>query len=492
MRASKKYLILIAATTFTTVFLSWDHSNDSIKEVNTPLWSYLHNKDFQGFTEAEMAAFGADDDRYFSPGSNRKHPTAEDVFIQRIPGDNNHLLMMAFYSKENYSGQFVTINNGASSLIFRDDGKGDDKKAGDGFYTTKITVDVKEFRQKALNVIGEMKKNGYKPFHFVHRAMVYDPDIEESFDLQKMDRNEAVSISGLTNALSSDLTTTNAKLNNIRTNSMIITDLAVVEDSTRTWNSCAQKGNIDGPWTFKIIMKQLASRDTANIATDAQVSDFVKNWLNNWATTQVINEDTVAARTLVNTTIINPWLTKSKNAGAPVGQLDMRFAPFKLLAIVNRFDLRDGEKDGIPGSPVGEGRFVFCLIRNNCLIALKMTVILEYGVNKPATCTDKQAWAQQWYALKDLPVGSSEYNQALENITDQFSLCGSTPARPNQSSLDQLRTNEIALSDTPRTWEMREFVLDSATGMLRENTVTQSPANKYNAQVANEDVQRMV
>ena len=120
----------------------------------------------------------------------------------------------------------------------------------------------------------------------------------------------------------------------------------------------------------------------------------------------------------------------------------MRFAPFKLIAIVNRFDLRDGGVHGIKGSPVGEGRYVFCLINSTCNAALKMGVIFEFGVNKPNTCDAKKAWAQQWVNLKDLPIGSSQYNQALQNITDQYSLCGTNPIRPNQSSLDQLRTNE--------------------------------------------------
>ena len=138
-------------------------------------------------------------------------------------------------------------------------------------------------------------------------------------------------------------------------------------------------------------MKQLASTDPAHIATDAQVSDFVKNWLNKWATDQTINGDIVAARTAVNTKILNPWLNKSKNAGAPAGQLDMRFAPFKLIAIVNRFDLRDGGVHGIPGSAVGEGRYVFCLINSTCNAALKMGVILEFGVNKPNTCDARES-----------------------------------------------------------------------------------------------------
>ena len=91
-------------------------------------------------------------------------------------------------------------------------------------------------------------------------------------------------------------------------------------------------------------------------------------------------------------------------------------------------------------------------------------------------------------------MAAAEYNQALQNITDQYSLCGTNPNRPNQSSLDQLRTNEQTLSSAnPGIWEMREFVLDpSGSGFLKENTVAQNPADKYNAQVNNADVQRMV
>jgi len=283
-------------------------------------------------------------------------------------------------------------------------------------------------------------------------------------------------------------------LDAIRTHSVLITNLAVIEDPARTWNSCTQKGKFDGPWTFNTIIRQLASKDPAHIATDAQVSDFVKNWLGKWTTNQIVNGDTIAARTLVNSKILTPWLTKSKNAGAPSGQLDMHFAPFKLLAIVNRFDLRDGGVHGIPGSGVGEGRFVFGLISSACDEALKMGVIFEFGVNKPNTCDARQAWAQQWINLRFLTIGSSEYNQALQDITNQFALCGTNTKKPNQSSLDQIRTNEQALSSAnPGIWEMREFVLDpSGSGFLKQNTVAQNPADKYSAMVDNANVQRMV
>ena len=487
----KKYssvLLMILAV----LFLSWDHFNHSKKGSKDLSASF--RQDEMNLTNEEMALISENEEN-----ESNHVPPAEDVLVQRIPGDNNHLLMIAFYSKENYSEKFLTLWNG-SGIVFRDDGEGFDKKAGDGLYTARITADVIAFRTEAASMAEKMKKSNYKASRYDHRIMIYDPDASESFDVQKFDANEAVSVSGLTDALSDDLSggsTINAALaapttlDSIRKNCMVITDLKVVEDSTRTWNLCALTGNAKGPWTFGTLMRQLASRNPTHIASDSAVSVFVKKWLNLWAVEQVINSDTVKARTLVSK-ILNPWLNQSNNAGAPTGQLDMRFAPFKLIAIVNRVDLRDGALNGIPGSPCGEGRFVFCLIKNDCSRAQSMTIIFEYGINKPATCSDRKAWAQQWINLKNFTVGSKAYNQALQKITDQFTKCGSNPSHPNQSSLDQLRTNDVALSPNPKIWELRQFVLDSVTGKLKEEAVSQTPADKFNAKVVNNDVKVMV
>jgi len=469
---------------FAIVLLSWDHLNDSKTRLKQfPVSGAYHNLDLMN---DEDLAFHSEMDDEFLTDSN-KAPAAEDVLIQRIPGDDNHVLLMAYYSKENYSEQSLTLKDG-SGIVFRDDGKDFDKKAGDGIYTARISADVNEFRKQALSMREQMSKSNYKPFRYVHRAMIYDPDAAESFDAQQFDANQAVSVSGLTNALSTDLstaaTTKPTTIDSIRQNSILITNLKVVEDPSRTWNSCSQVGNIKGPSTFGTLMRQLASKSPTSIATDAALSTFVKNWLNIWATNQIINGDTVKARTLVNS-VLTPWLSESQNSGSPVGQLDMRFAPFKLMAIVNRFDLRNDTR------PCGEGRFVFCLIKSDCSRALQMTVIFEYGINKPIDCNTEKSWAQQWINLKNFTLGSSAYNQALKNITDQFTLCGTNPNKTNQSSLDQIRTNDVTLSPNPKIWELREFVLDGTSGGLKETTVGQNPADRYDAQVVNANVQRM-
>ena len=163
----------------------------------------------------------------------------------------------------------------------------------------------------------------------------------------------------------------------------------------------------------------------------------MKNLFNNFNKLKIINSDSVYPRKLVNSKILDPWLAKSLAAGSPVGQLDMKFAPFKLTSIVNRFDLRER----FSGIPAGEGRYTFNLINSTCTDKEDFTVVIEYAVNVPDNCDSLRLWAQQWYNLKNYGVGSATYNQLLNTITDKYSLCGSNPAKTNQSSLQTFRTN---------------------------------------------------
>lgn len=124
--------------------------------------------------------------------------------------------------------------------------------------------------------------------------------------------------------------------------------------------------------------------------------------------------------------------------------------------------------------PENEGRFVFNALTSNCN-AMQFTVIFEYGINKKG-CAAIKAYAQQWESLNTLALGSAAYNAALENITKQFSLCGTNTSKPNQSSINQIRTNERAIS---APWELREFNL-MTNGQLALVNVKQEPQVKYN------------
>jgi hypothetical protein len=168
----------------------------------------------------------------------------------------------------------------------------------------------------------------------------------------------------------------------------------------------------------------------------------------------------VPKRSRIKSLIIDPW----KQAGG--GKFDLAKAPFRLLAIVNRVDLRNSASSS---SSAGEARFVFGALGPGCQ-PLEFTVIFEFGIQRN-DCEAVKDWARQWFDLGSLELGSGEYNAALEAITEQFVRAGAAPSKPNGSALNQLRTNEIAVGGE---WELREFNL-SATGALKQVTVKMTP-----------------
>ena len=224
---------------------------------------------------------------------------------------------------------------------------------------------------------------------------------------------------------------------------LMITDLGVVEDTARTTSG--------GVWTFRHLMEAMAP-------TAAQAPALAESLFSSWLVDQSAGGFPVPARTAVQSEVLDSWPRIN-------GQLDLDSAPLRLLAIVNRIDVRD-----LSQGRAGEGRFVFGVLTSN---GLPFTVILEYRL--PATTeADVLAWAGRWHELGGLQLGSSAYNQALEAITEQFAGRNAEPARVNGSALSQLRTNEVALSFP---WELREFTLSPTTGLFREDTVKLTPDN---------------
>jgi len=203
----------------------------------------------------------------------------------------------------------------------------------------------------------------------------------------------------------------------------------------------------------------------------------------------VINTFTVRNRfDGVNEQILNVWPKLAD------GRLDLAKAPFRLLAIVNRIDLRGNSVYG--STNAGEARMVFGLLR--CVPAppppivheaQKFMAIFEYGIKK-STCADVRDWAQKWHALGLIALGSSGYNPALQAITDQFTLRDADPSKlPNESALNQLRTNEFAIAransaGTDTDWELREFKICRDTsacglGQLEQTTIAQTPDSSF-------------
>ena len=250
---------------------------------------------------------------------------------------------------------------------------------------------------------------------------------------------------------------------------LFITDVSVVDDCLRTtWGPCIGTPvapATQGAWTFGARIASIAG--TTNAAT---LSTFTINWLNQWAVAQTINGDTVPARPNVQTLIIDPWLAASGSKTT----LDMKKAPFRLLAIVARLDLR--ENAGYSGgSSAGEGRFIYDLLDANGNTT-NFLVIFEYGLDA-ADCNAVLKWANAWHGLGAFSFGPS-YNAALQSVTDGFATIGASPGKLNGSAINQVRTNDFHLL---RLWELREFKLSALTvsgspSPLVQATVAQTPA----------------
>ncbi len=242
---------------------------------------------------------------------------------------------------------------------------------------------------------------------------------------------------------------------------LVITDVSAVDDAHYTaWAPGRSDTDAQGAWSFGRLIDNMVDE---RLRTPWGRSQFVLRWLRQWESEQVVNGHTVPARPRMRTLITEPWRAASGCTGLDVlCELDFSQAPFRLLAIVYRPDLRR-----VPGHRssgyAGQGRFVFGALGPSGE-RLPFTVIFEYQL--PAQHgRDILAWAERWHALGRVPFGP-EYNARLHEVTSQFSRRGAFPRGRNGSALLQIRTNEVPLSPVePKVWEMRQFTL-APNGLL--------------------------
>ncbi len=339
------------------------------------------------------------------------------------------------------------------TVVLADDGKGFDKVAGDGLYTALGSMDIEAARERlarlaesktAMPVSAWRDRSRFPVDARPPRAL--EPGVQVPWELWGDPADVSAS------------------------HSLMITDLGVVEDPTRTSAACGQPSK--GPWSFGYLMEQMANTPVTGVSG----SQFARVWLDRWMSAQVVNYWHVRPRALMQTEIIDPWIAASGGPGSP---LDLSKAPFKLLAIVNRVDLRDQAVYGVGSG--GELRFVFMHVRNGCAspTSVPFQVILEFGA-PASSCANVKAWARQWKALDTLPLGSPAYNAALEAITRQVVVANAASGRPNGSALNRIRTNETRLSSGNYLgeWELREFQIDPTSHLLVQATLgTQTPTH---------------
>jgi hypothetical protein len=242
-----------------------------------------------------------------------------------------------------------------------------------------------------------------------------------------------------------------------------IRHVSVVDDPIRT---SMTGGPADDPrtgaWSFGRLMERLSP-------TAAQAPDVTEAMFRTSLTDQTVNSFTIPARPNMDPFVLQPW-PRTAN-----GKLDLTKAPMRLLAIVNRLDLKD-----LDAGKGGEGRIVFGVTDQDGN-PLEFTVIFEYLL--PAKNeAEWRAWVDAFHALQTLPFPSEQYNAALQAITDKFDGRNSVPTMVNGNGIIDIRTNEVALLDgfggpAPRfasPWQLREFRPSATTGFMAPFPIAQT------------------
>jgi hypothetical protein len=211
----------------------------------------------------------------------------------------------------------------------------------------------------------------------------------------------------------------------------------------------------NGAWSFRGLMERMAPTPA-----QADVDRLVRSFIESWLTDQTINGEVVTSRPVANSLIISQFLI----AGSSPHSFDLSHAPFRLLAIATRSDLRSAS-DG------GELRFIFGLTSGGS--PQPMTLIVEYKLPFTALLDTPAKWASKLHELDALDPAASDdaFGAKLQEITDIVTARGASPSRPNGSAVSQIRSNEIALAIP---WEMREFNMNSS-GVMAPATTKNSP-----------------
>ena len=232
--------------------------------------------------------------------------------------------------------------------------------------------------------------------------------------------------------------------------------LRSVEIVNRAIVGDARSSNLtNGAWSFRRLIENMASSNLP-AATDP----FLRGIFESWLTDQFVNGELLTSRPAVQSQILAQFEVPNTSPR----QFDLSRAPFELIAIASRIDLRSTTTGG-------EGRFVFAL--KGPFGNQSMTLITEFALPLRGALSTPALWAAKWHELDALdPVTQqAAFATKLQEITDAFSARGSMPGRPNGSAINQIRTNEIALNGP---WQLREFRMN-ASGLVQPAITAVSP-----------------
>ncbi len=527
--------------------------------------------------------------------SNTPPPILTNVKLKKIVPDaqGNNLIMKVKYIEDDTRLQnTLDLNLGNNNRItLKDNGLYPDEVLGDKEYSIAIIENIASFKTQIQNNLAKIKSKATLDYYVGYSSINANTEAI-NFDMDGFDAGQEVDLDFKL------IVAADCGSALLKEKSLFITDLSVVEDLARTYNTKYDLGNPKGCWTFGQMIKNIANEPVTGVSAKKMLKDWLKSYMYDEYILDPNNTsasvDKLEKRDKILNQLILPWLGKciykehyNIVAGAPsltglvnvanganasltfvdftldannneisntTTALDfninannwetiwddvnltedqiLKYAPFKLMAISNRIDMRSNNAYNtvLNGYRGGETRFIFTLVN---LIGVPsgdhgvgmppkhdnmdflggidffdwegMNVILEYGNSSTDVCKEK-GLGQEWLNLSDaylypafpLPpytasnyiiekTKSEDYNAALQLITDKVTKANADTRRAgnNYSAINQIRTNEklfhnifknqsLAAWDEAN-WELRQFEINSTTHNIQRVNVTNVP-----------------
>ncbi len=238
--------------------------------------------------------------------------------------------------------------------------------------------------------------------------------------------------------------------------SSLIVHPSIVNDPVRSSNTT------DGVWSFRRQIENMAP-SALPAATDPLLRGIFESWLS----PQFVNGELLDARPTAQQVLLDQFQTP----GSSPRTFNLANAPFDLIGIANRIDLRST-------SSAGEGRLIYAL-RVPGGGSNAMSLIIEYALPLKAPLDTPSKWAAKLHELDalDPATQSAAFASKLQEITDVFTVRNAVPGNINGSALLRVRSNEVALvgpAGGAGHWQLREFRLDG-TGNLAPAISESSP-----------------
>jgi hypothetical protein len=497
-------------------------------------------------------------------------PIVDKFYVQKLatPLPNGaNVIFTVKYLEEDLAQDINVYLGDQISFTLKDDGVYPDLVSKDYKYTVAVEINISEFLARIDEMQSQIEQDGGVTKFIGHDAHFVSAQQFQPFNSTGFQQNAVVPIpDGLL-----DVTQCSGLI--LKQNSLFITELKVVEDNARTFNVLTRDGNPNGAWTFNILIKNICNES----ATGITPKEFIKNWIENWTKNQMIgsfainnnlinSEDRLLNTGLQMDDFVGKWVRRARqtidqnyntvfdnttnwkaeidnlyilnnawNLQQPPNQTRdffMEYAPFKLMAIVNRLDLMANTGYAGTVNNAGETRFIFTLIdpftgdppvpfcigssaqvggnfgcsqsnsgggtsTNDAIDWVGMNVILEYG-NPITNKCDLKNFAQLWYDLSSYNLETEEYCEKLEEITHLVTDAGLAPGKNfHSSAINQIRTNEKMLSQVncnyigsspgdwrTAAWELRQFELGQNTPYLKQVVLTNTPYDKSSSSIS--------